>query len=285
MVAFPSTPTVGQVFQTWQWDGTKWIPTPRATFPQCGWFGIVGASPSQSVQFVPYKGDLIKINGLIYHIPAAGITAVATSCFVNGVTGALTAGGTYFVYVFNNGGVLALDFSLTGHVASTTGGNVGTEIKSGDDTRTLVGIVRTSGTAPSSNSFSNDVASRLVRPWFNRQTVTMYYSSSATGIFGGQTFNCYFVNWAGEAVTASASCSGYATGAALIMSCAVTLNGSVAVGTNSNWASSTWGNVHAMYKFVLASDGFNYWGQQIGGDGVNSMANYYNGSAILSGSS
>lgn len=32
-LVFPASPTVGQVFENWQWDGVKWIPAPSVSGP------------------------------------------------------------------------------------------------------------------------------------------------------------------------------------------------------------------------------------------------------------
>jgi len=182
MITFPASPAVGQQFQTWTWDGVKWAPTPVMSSPCCGYLQIVGASPSQSLVFLPRNGDLIRINGLNYHIPAAGVTTGPSNCFVNGVAGSSVAVGVYRVYAFIHPTLgMQLDFSATAHATSTTPGNIGTEIKSGDDTRTLVGIVQTSGTAPASNSFYDNPQYRYTRSWFNRRPVSVMVAGG--GVF------------------------------------------------------------------------------------------------------
>jgi hypothetical protein len=171
MLAFPASPTVGQQFQTWTWDGVKWAPTPTATIPDCGYFSLNAGSPNAYVKFVPFNGNLIKINKLIYQIPAAGITASFSSCFLNGVASqTLVNLTTYRVYAFIHPTLgMQLDFSITGHVTSTTAGNVGVEIKSGDDTRTLVGIVY-----PFNSVFYDQTENRLTRSWFNRRPAPIH---------------------------------------------------------------------------------------------------------------
>jgi hypothetical protein len=123
------------------------------------------------------NGDLIRINGLNYHIPAAGITATANNCFVSGVAGSSLTVTVYYVYAFIHPTLgMQLDFypySSGGHAASTQAGNVGTEIRAGDNTRTLVGIVQGSGTAPASNSFYDSPQYRYTRSWFNRRPVSV----------------------------------------------------------------------------------------------------------------
>lgn len=124
-----------------------------------------------AIKFAPFGGDLIKINGAVFQIPSGGIAGVAnTSVYVNGVAGQNLAASTfYYVYAFNNAGTLTADFSTTAHATSATAGNVGTEIKSGDDTRTLIGMVRTNA----SSQFVDSSTQRFVRSWFNNTSVNL----------------------------------------------------------------------------------------------------------------
>jgi hypothetical protein len=164
------------------YNGTNWIlQLPNNAvggIPECG--RLLYVSPTV-LQFKPYKGDQIKINGQIYNIPSAGIAGLdsVTGVYVNGVAAQnLAASGSYNVYVFDNAGVLTADFS-SAHATSATAGNVGVEIKSGDDTRTLLGAVYVN----SSTQFSDNGSSRLVISWFNRRRLSLSGggTASATG--------------------------------------------------------------------------------------------------------
>jgi len=166
MLSFPASPYVGQRFQGWVWDSVKWAPAKSERAPRCGRLQLGGASPANSLTFIPFKGDDIKINGLIYKIPAAGLTATQGSLYLNKVAGSTLAPSTrYYVYVFFDGTTLQLNFSTTGRATSTTAGNVGTEICAGDDSQTLVGITFTAGGSP---VFFDQAVYRYVRSWFNR---------------------------------------------------------------------------------------------------------------------
>jgi hypothetical protein len=116
---------------------------------------------------VPYNGDLIKINGVVYQIPSSGIAGLSNtaSCVVNGVAAqALAANTLYYVYAFNNAGTITADFSTTSHATDSTAGNIGIEVKNGDGTRTLVGMVFTNG----SGQLDDNPTKRNVVSWFNR---------------------------------------------------------------------------------------------------------------------
>jgi hypothetical protein len=118
------------------------------------------------IRFAPFNGNLLKINGATFAIPSAGIAGCAsTGVYVNGTAAQnLGASTLYYVYAFSNAGTVTCDFSTTGHATSSTAGNVGVEIKSGDDTRSLIGMIRTSA----SSQFADGATQIFVRSWFNR---------------------------------------------------------------------------------------------------------------------
>jgi len=197
---------VAQVGTALRWARADHV-HPNSAIPTSGRFVWVDAN---TVSFVPFLGNKIKIDGLIYDIPAAGITATPSGTFVAGVAGALAASTSYFVYAFNNAGTLALDFwSIAGgagnHSASATPGNVGVEIRTGDNTRTLVGMVSTTG----ANQFVDAPNFRQVRTWFNRVRVH-FIATSTTGFVlntpGGwvplnsPTSRVIMLKWADEAI-------------------------------------------------------------------------------------
>jgi hypothetical protein len=181
--------------------------------PACGMLRVATASPSASLGFYPFKGNLIKINGSIYPIPAAGIISGATGVYVGGVAGQSLAVSTfYYVYLFNNAGTLTFDFSTTSHATSTTAGNVGVEIKAGDDTRSLIGIIYT---GPSlTTAFYDDIATRYTRTWFNRTPVSLQGPGSSWGPSNAAAWTATglsftFIQFKGETILAM--CTGLTT--------------------------------------------------------------------------
>src|SRR5258706_1913810 len=192
LIDFPSNPSVGQTYIfngiIYQWTGVTWAPGtaplsltgPADPTGNTGSTGPTGPTGPTSLRggrltyvsttallFAPFFGGYININGVLYGIPSAGIAGLAnTNVFIDGIAGQnLGANTTYFVYAFNNSGTITADFSTTGHVTSSTAGNTGTEIKSGDDTRSLIGVIRTDG----SNHFQDIASARGVASWFNRR--------------------------------------------------------------------------------------------------------------------
>jgi hypothetical protein len=115
----------------------------------------------------------------------------------------------YYVYCFNNAGVLTAGFSTTGHATSLTAGNVGTEIKSGDDTRTLIGLIRTGA----ASAFADTQATRYVRSWHNR--IRASFSASGSGGFTGgaaiTAAQASFICFSDDALIASGNCYGTGT--------------------------------------------------------------------------
>lgn len=101
-----------------------------------------------NLQLNPKNGNLLTINGIAEKIPSTPPTLAPT---------ALLATTLYYIYAYMNGAVMTLEASTTGHSADAT---TGMEIKTGDATRTLVGMatVRTAATFPSA---------AMVRTWFN----------------------------------------------------------------------------------------------------------------------
>jgi hypothetical protein len=178
----------------------------------CGRLGVA-SSPSNTISFVPYNGNLIKIAGSIRYIPSAGVSAVANNLYLNGVAGSSLAANTlYNVYAFDNSGTLTLDFSTTTHVTSSTAGNVGVEIKSGNDTRSFVGLVQTSSTAPGSNSFRDEPDVRLIASWFNRPPIS--FNSYGNATLGALSLKVafYMVLFKGDSLTSTATFYGTGSG-------------------------------------------------------------------------
>ena len=200
-------PTDGQLYAR-QGSVASWQSLAQMLVPQCGRLVINSASPATQIVFQPWNGDLVKINGVIYHIPSGGVVAGSTGVYLNGVAGqSLTASPptAYYVYLFNNAGTLTIDYSTTAYAMSVQSGNVGTFIKSGDNTRTLIGLVLTAGTAP--NVFYDGLPNRYVRSWFNRRRLAL----QGTGISNSWSspVNTYvaiggsvgWMAWNGEAVS------------------------------------------------------------------------------------
>ena len=130
--------------------------------PSANWQSLAIASPKgecrlalsgASIVLSPFQGNQLYINGANRSIPVAGVPLAATG---------LSVGTTYYIYAYWSGTAIALEASTTGH---STDSATGVEIKTGDATRTLVGMARTV-TGP---AWKDDYDQRFVLSWYNRQ--------------------------------------------------------------------------------------------------------------------
>lgn len=147
----------------------------------------------------PYNGNTIVINGQVVTIPSAGVTLSNS-----GVTN-----GTKFIYVYLNSGVPTLEASTTGH---STDSATGVEIKTGDATRTLVGMARLSG-----GIWVNSSTIRYVLSYFNRREIVASnaFTSTVTTTSTSYTdlgFAVDWLTWADEPVKFSVNGSVYGSG-------------------------------------------------------------------------
>lgn len=135
-----------------------------------------------------YRGMYVPINGLLYAIPGGTVSLSSAS---------VTA-GTYYIYVYNNAGTLTLEASFTGYTSDST---TGVMIKTGDSTRTLVGMAHRG---------ASDW--ELYRSWFNdqgfvtRSNFTTERSSANADTYSeiNSEIRCYFLSWENEPVRLSA---------------------------------------------------------------------------------
>ncbi|MEN4918270.1 hypothetical protein ABE485_06325 [Achromobacter spanius] len=168
------------------WDGSRYVAV-RYGHGQCRFLYV---SPAQCI-LRPYNGDKVIVNGVTRSIPAAGVSIANTA--LEGPTGT-----TNYIYLYDNAGTLTLEASATGHSTHTNG----VEIKTGDATRTLVGVA-----FKDSVNFINTAAVRGVASWFNR-----YYTKAQATNFNTGTAsttpvqaigNVYVWTWAGEGTTST----------------------------------------------------------------------------------
>lgn len=102
-----------------------------------------------------FGGLWLTINDTVYAIPSAGVSLAATG---------LTPGTTYNIYAYMSGATMTLEASTTAHATNSA---TGIEIKSGDATRTLVGMARPI-TGP---AWSDVINQRFVISYFNRRPI------------------------------------------------------------------------------------------------------------------
>jgi hypothetical protein len=126
--------------------------------------GRLEYSSATTIVLKQYKGAYICFPyGTSRLIPSAGVSAVYNNANIDGVAAStLTADTTYYVYAWDNGGEIKIDFSTTGYSFNTS---TGIAEKTGDGTRVLVGMVRTNA----SSQFDDSAVKRNVASWHNRR--------------------------------------------------------------------------------------------------------------------
>jgi hypothetical protein len=172
--------------------------------------GRLTYASSTALLFAPFNGNQIRISGTSYSIPVGGIAGLSspTNAFINGVAAQTLAINTvYWIFAFLNSGVVTADFRTAAtHAPSTTAGNEGVEILTGNDSRSLIGMCRTNA----AGQFADSKTQRFVRSWMNRQAPTFDNSmtaqrstTSTSSVEINQEIRCEILTWVNEAVIAS----------------------------------------------------------------------------------
>lgn len=159
------------------------------------------------VKLIPFNGNKLVVNGVVCTVPDAGVSYTISG---------LASSTLYYVYaVATTGAISSIEVSTTVPVASTTAGNKGTMIKTGDDTRSLVGMVRTDG----STLFANTTQKRFVRGWFNDAGITGTGPISSNTAIGSAPYieivssaRAEFLAWGNEEFLVTGSGFVYDTG-------------------------------------------------------------------------
>jgi len=160
-----------------------------APFGQCQ-LQYVGTT---SIKLVPYNGNYLTINGKHYKVPSAGVSLANTG---------LTAATLYYIYAYMSSGTMTLEASATGYA---TDSSTGVTIKSGDATRTLVGMVYMDSGTP--GTFADSATKRWVRSKLNDRGVigesqfstARSYNSGSWGEINSE-IRVNFISWSGERI-------------------------------------------------------------------------------------
>jgi hypothetical protein len=127
-----------------------------------GEFYIATTAHTSGGTFSPSNTGKLSVGGVDRPVPATGPTLPATG---------LTVATLYYIYAYWTGTAVALEASTTTHITHTDG----IEVKSGDPTRTLVGM----GMPVTGALWSFSGKAYLVRSYYNRAPV------AASQPFGG----------------------------------------------------------------------------------------------------
>lgn len=121
-----------------------------------------------------FNGKYVFINGLNCEIPSTAPTLAGTGITT---TNGVSSGPMQYIYVYMNSGTMTLERSTTAYAADSTYGH---KIKSGDSTRTLVGIW-----AASSNDTWSAIGTEGAS-WFNPQKKTYSPGNSNPATTSGE---------------------------------------------------------------------------------------------------
>ncbi len=121
---------------------------------------------STNLVLSPLKGVGIVINNAQQTIPDAGVSLAPSG---------ETPGTLYYIYAYMNAGTMTLESSTTGYSIQA---GTGVAIKTGDATRTLVGMARP-GAGP---AWVDSATQRFVRSYFNRAPIagTNWFTANRT---------------------------------------------------------------------------------------------------------
>jgi hypothetical protein len=151
------------------------------------------------------NGRFITIGGVRRTLQSAGADLSSTG---------LNASTLYYVYAYWTGTAVALEASTTGHSVDA---NTGVEIKTGDASRTLVGMVY----CPTAATFADSETQILVSSWFNRRPrtalsiLTSGNVSITTTSFSevSSSLRLSALSWAGDSVSFGSGGSTWTGGA------------------------------------------------------------------------
>jgi len=165
-----------------------------------------------------YNGQYLIINGVPQVVPNAGVSLAPTGA---------AATTTYYIYAYMSGSTMTLEFSATGHSRHTNG----IEIKTGDATRTLVGMAYASA-LNTWGTGSADVAN-----WFNRRNITVSGSfstarstSSTSMVEINSEIRCNFLSWNDETVSCNTNQAVSNGGANNLVTTQLSIDGSTDIG-------------------------------------------------------
>lgn len=150
---FPASPTVGQIYSpaggpVYKWDGSLWVPQQGVAPANQLHAGVrVRRVDGSTLGFDPVNGGMLIIDGVSR--PVVSVT--------KSIVG-VTADAIRYIYAFWTGTAIDYEWIATTHATAANG----VEIKSGDPTRTLVGMMFYS----SVYFFQDNETYRFLANWF-----------------------------------------------------------------------------------------------------------------------
>jgi len=149
------------------------------------------AKSGSNLVLSPFNGNLLTINSVAYEIPDAGVSLAPSG---------VATGNLVYIYAYMVSSTMTLEYSSTAYAAQA---GTGVKIKSGDATRTLVGIAY----ATSGPVWVDSAAQRYTRSWFNDPGIAGLSSFSANRTTTSTSFTeinseirAEFLAWSGEII-------------------------------------------------------------------------------------
>lgn len=213
------------------------------------------AKSGSNLVLSPKNGNQLWINGALCTVPDAGVSLSASG---------LSSGTTYLIYAYMSAGTMTLEASTTAHATSTTSGNKGVEIKSGDNTRSLVGMAR----VISGPAWADTATQRFVQSWFNRTPVAGNNAFTANRTTASTSYvelnteiRIEFVCWADQAVDVSTNGAAFINSASFdYIYTSVGFDGTTNNDSCLAYSNNTYGIVNAglNYHKTGLSEGYHY---------------------------
>ena len=215
MFDFPTAPAVDDEYTsggaTYKWNGYGWtvsIPPVVDEWLPAGQCQLTGGGTS-TIVLQPYGGDQLTIDGARRTV-VAGAATLPTGVFLYDTL--------YYIYAFWTGTAIQLENSTTGH--STGPGGV--EIKTGDPTRSLVGMAYL---VDLQISFGRC----LVRSWFNDPGAAAYIGMPTSVVVSIPEYELPGTQipvliWAGELYTLKSAAAVYGGAIGVMMKLVNTIN-------------------------------------------------------------
>ena len=204
--AAPATPATGAWKAFFKSDGLYVVDDAGAV---TGPFGTGGGGASGHGQcrltksganllLSPFNGNQLIINSVACVIPDAGVTLAPPA----------VASTTYYIYAYMNGATMTLEQSATAPAVQAT---TNVRIKTGDATRTLVGMARTT----SGNAWADTATQMFVISYFNRRGkagknnfTALRTTTSSSYVELNTEIRIEFLTWGDEAIQLNLGGSG-----------------------------------------------------------------------------
>ena len=254
-------------------SGTCMITTTgTCTIANSAAFGQVRLSLSGgNIVLSRFNGSFLLIDTTVQVVPSGGVSLAPTG---------LTPSTLYYIYAYMSSGTMTLEASTT---ASAINVSTGFRIKSGDATRTLVGIVRPV-TGP---AFTDTLTQRFVRSWFNSEKARLIgpgVASSRTVASGtlaevNSETRTEFLAWLNETITVQSSGSVFNSGSFYTVY-SVGLNGAATFVPTSGVYGTAGGPMVVAGALSITSEGYNYI-TLIGAATGGSTGTFYSGTGDL----